>query len=170
MLDCPQFSGRQLSFLRPSHELAQTSANFIGKREFFGGQHTSTIPKPGDHNRPSKIPFGVGCGTPLTGERIHRELQSPSARRTARRGDLRLARRSRDHNRKLATPLQHRSIARFARRQAAGSRVLYPCAGRAGGCATQASQPPALAPRPTSNFHSKWTRHCGQSGFTFASP
>lgn len=48
------------------------------------------------------------------GERLHRELQCPAARRASRRRDLLYARRSQDHRGKLAPTLQHRAPSRIA--------------------------------------------------------
>ena len=70
------------------------------------------------------------------GERLHRELQRPPARRTAQWRDLLHAAGGADRHRELATPLQHRPAACLDRLQAArpggvraGIRRMAGCAG-----------------------------------------
>lgn len=71
------------------------------------------------------------------GERLHRVVQCPVARRTPRRRDLLLTRGGEDRRRKLAAPLQHAAPTRLARLQASRARGLHPSHDRAGGCANQ---------------------------------
>ena len=92
------------------------------------------------------------AGQPM-GERVHRELQRPPARRAAQRRDLLHAARSPDRHRELAPALQCRSAACLARLPGSGPGGVRASTRRMAGCATptsSAGHAPAGA-RPTLN-------------------
>src|SRR6516162_209727 len=70
------------------------------------------------------------------GEREHRVLQRPPARRAARRRNLLHSPRGPNRHRELAAALQHDQAARIARIQAASTGGICPCLRRVAGCAT----------------------------------
>ena len=73
------------------------------------------------------------------GERLHRELQCPPARRTAQRRGLLHATRSQNRHRELAPSLQRRSAACFSRLQTTSTGGLRARAHSVAGCATSTS-------------------------------
>src|SRR6185295_8276889 len=70
------------------------------------------------------------------GERLHRELQRASSRRTPRWRDLLLATRGADRHRELAASLQPRQAARGSRLQTSSTRGIRARPRRVAGCAT----------------------------------
>ena len=70
------------------------------------------------------------------GERLHRELQCPSARRTAQWRNLLHPEGSPDRHRELAPPLQRRPPSCLARLQTAGARTVHARPRRVAVCAT----------------------------------
>ena len=69
------------------------------------------------------------------GERLHRELQCPSAGRAARRRDLLLGQGGADHHREQAAPLQRRATSRIPRLPPSCSGGSHPGQQRMTGCA-----------------------------------
>ena len=84
-------------------------------------------------------------GQPL-GERLHRELQRPLARRTARRRDLLHAARGADRHRELAASLQRDQAARIARLQPPAPEVFVPALAAWPAALPRPAPPATLAP------------------------